>query len=134
MTAQSAQSAQSAVLRITGLKIAYEGRRGTVNAVNGVDLEVAPGQIVAIVGESGSGKSTTAHAVLGLLPSSARVIAGSIDFQGRELAGVRDEQLLGLRGRHIGFVPPGARDLIGSLATSRRPGGGGVRGARHLPG
>ncbi|GAA1852500.1 ABC transporter ATP-binding protein [Pseudonocardia ailaonensis] len=88
------------LLEITDLRIAYGDRP----AVEGVALTVAPGEIVALVGESGSGKSTTAHAVIGLLPGSAAV-TGSVRFAGEELVGLRDKELEAVRGRRIGFVP-----------------------------
>ncbi|HLT61271.1 MAG TPA: ABC transporter ATP-binding protein [Microlunatus sp.] len=73
--------------------------------MRGVDLTVYPGQTVAIVGESGSGKSTTAHAVIGLLPSGGRVVSGEIRFDGRDLAAAQESELVGVRGNGIGFVP-----------------------------
>ena len=73
-------------------------------AVCGAGLQVYPRQTVAMVGESGSGKSTTAAAVLGLLPPGGRVTSGRIVFDGADIthAGTRLESI---RGRHIGLVP-----------------------------
>ena len=70
------------LLSVAGLEVRF----GDEPAVRGVDLEVAAGQTVAIVGESGSGKSTTAAAILGLLPPGGRITAGRIDFDGVDLA------------------------------------------------
>jgi oligopeptide transport system ATP-binding protein len=78
-------------------------------AVCGVDLTVPRGHTVAIVGESGSGKSTTAAAILGLLPPGGRITAGRVVFDGLDITsfGSRaDRKLLrSIRGRRIGYVP-----------------------------
>ncbi|MDX6740671.1 ABC transporter ATP-binding protein [Actinocorallia sp. A-T 12471] len=89
------------LLRIDDLTVRY--RRAAADAVHGVGLTVGRGETVALVGESGSGKSTTAHAVLGLLPPDARVTGGRISFDGHDITGER--RLGALRGRRIGFVP-----------------------------
>ncbi|GAB3210874.1 dipeptide ABC transporter ATP-binding protein [Nocardia tengchongensis] len=93
------------LLDIRDLRVCFGAGDDRVEAVRGVDLTVYPGQTVAIVGESGSGKSTTAHAVIGLLPGGGRVESGSIRFAGRELAGASASDLVAVRGNGIGFVP-----------------------------
>ncbi len=71
--------------------------------MNGIDLTVDRGEIVALVGESGSGKSMTARAVLGLLPASARA-TGSITVDGREVLNVDESELNAVRGGRVGMV------------------------------
>jgi peptide/nickel transport system ATP-binding protein len=93
------------LLEIRDLQISFTTATGTVDAVRGVDLTVYPGQSVAIVGESGSGKSTTAHAIIDLLPGTGKVTSGSISFGGRELVGLKRKEVEDLRGREIGLVP-----------------------------
>ncbi|MFE0334541.1 dipeptide ABC transporter ATP-binding protein [Streptomyces sp. NPDC058955] len=78
---------------------------GARPVLRGVDLTVRPGDVLALVGESGSGKSTTAHAVLGLLPPGARVDGGTIRYDGTDLAGADEAVLRAHRGRAIGLIP-----------------------------
>jgi peptide/nickel transport system ATP-binding protein len=97
--------AERPLLRIRDLRIAFGAGDNRVDAVRGVDLTVYPRETVAIVGESGSGKSTTAHAIIGLLPRAGRILGGSIEFDGTELTGAAESRLVELRGTRIGFVP-----------------------------
>ena len=87
------------LIDIRGLDVAFPGH----HAVRGLDLQVAAGETVALVGESGCGKSTTALAVMGLLPGSARV-AGEITFDGRNLLALPERALCGIRGKHISMI------------------------------
>jgi peptide/nickel transport system ATP-binding protein len=93
------------VLEIKNLQVAFAAGKKLIPAVRGVDLVVYPGQTVAIVGESGSGKSTTAHAVIDLLPGTGRVTGGEILFEGKNIANARHKDILALRGSSIGLVP-----------------------------
>jgi peptide/nickel transport system ATP-binding protein len=97
--------APASLLRLDGLHVHYRAGSRTVRAVRGVDLEIGRGETVAVVGESGSGKSTTAHALLGLLPPSARVTAGTATLCGDELLAASPRQRRQLLGRRVGFVP-----------------------------
>ncbi|WP_072803945.1 dipeptide ABC transporter ATP-binding protein [Rhodococcoides yunnanense] len=93
------------VIRISDLHIAYRTANAVVHAVNGVDLEVAPGRITAVVGESGSGKSTLALAIMGLLPGEARIDSGRVEFQGADLTALPEKDWHEIRGRQIGLIP-----------------------------
>ena len=66
---------------------------GAVQAVDGVDLDLYPGEVLGLVGESGCGKSTTGRAILNLQPATA----GSVTFQGRELVGLSRKEMRPLR-------------------------------------
>ncbi len=93
------------LLSVEGLQVTF----GDQPVLCGVDLSVLPGQTVAVVGESGSGKSTTAAAILGLLPPGGRITSGHIIFDGQDITsgGSRaDRRLLrSIRGTSIGYVP-----------------------------
>ena len=93
------------LLSVEGLAVDFATMDGVVHAVEGVDLEIAPGQTVAIVGESGSGKSTTAMAIIGLLAGGGRVASGSIRLDGRDITHAPESALRSIRGRDIGLVP-----------------------------
>ena len=69
------------LLEVKDLKVEFKLHgQGKVQAVDGVSFRVGDGASVALVGESGSGKSVTAQAILGILPSSARITGGEILF------------------------------------------------------
>src|SRR5882762_3658357 len=89
------------LLEINDLRVAFGGD----TVVHGVDLRVMPGERVAVVGGSGSGKSTTAHAVLGLLPGGGRVTGGRILLRGEDVTHAGEARLRRLRGRGVGLVP-----------------------------
>ncbi|MGK8521639.1 dipeptide ABC transporter ATP-binding protein [Nocardia asteroides] len=93
------------LLRITDLNVCFTTDGEPVPAVRDVSLSVYPGQTVAIVGESGSGKSTTAHAIIDLLPGTGRVTSGSIRFDGKELTAASKREIVAVRGSGIGLVP-----------------------------
>ncbi len=98
-------STSNALLRINDLHVSFHTLRGVVRAVRGLNLEIHPGQTVALVGESGCGKSVTAHAVTGLLPvPPARVEAGSIFFDGEDVLTFSDRRMRSLRGSRISMI------------------------------
>ncbi len=98
-------SAGEPLLAVRGLSISYRTRGGTVPAVRDVELDVRPGEVVAVVGESGSGKSSTAHAVVRLLAANGHLDAGSIRFGRHELTRLSERELRAIRGAQIGLVP-----------------------------
>ncbi|NIH86497.1 dipeptide ABC transporter ATP-binding protein [Amycolatopsis granulosa] len=95
----------SELLVVRDLAVSYRTRSGVVPAVRSVGLTVRSGQTVAVVGESGSGKSTTAHAVIGLLPRGGRIEGGSITFDGRELTSLPEKAWRSVRGAEIALIP-----------------------------
>ncbi|AZS39614.1 Glutathione import ATP-binding protein GsiA [Microbacterium oxydans] len=103
--AKEMQMSTEPLLSVQGLAVDFATMDGVVHAVEGVDLEIRPGETVAIVGESGSGKSTTAMAIIGLLAGGGRIAAGSIRLDGKEISRAPEHELRTIRGRDIGLVP-----------------------------
>ena len=108
-------SAAEPLLRITDLEVSYHG----TPVLHGVDLTVAEGERVALVGESGSGKSTTAAAVIDLLPSGGTVTRGRIEYRGEAITSADAKRLRRLRGRQVGLVP---QDPMSNLNPATRVG------------
>src|SRR5690625_7585461 len=96
---------ETPLLEIENLHINFMVDKRQIHAVQGLNLTMYEGQTVAIVGESGSGKSTTAHAIIDLLPDTGHVTSGSIEFQGNDLTKADDATMESIRGSKIGLVP-----------------------------
>ncbi|MCX5416696.1 ABC transporter ATP-binding protein [Streptomyces sp. NBC_00059] len=91
------------LLRVSGLTVALPRAGGDITLVDGVDLEVRPGEVLGVAGESGSGKTVTGMTLVGLGPDRASV-TGSVRFDGRELVGLPDREWARVRGRDIAVV------------------------------
>jgi peptide/nickel transport system ATP-binding protein len=87
------------LLDIRGLKLTI----GESPILRGVDLSIAPGEVMGLVGESGSGKSMTALSVMRLLPAAATT-SGNIVFDGKDILSADEDQMNALRGDDIGMV------------------------------
>ncbi len=106
----------TALLEIDRLDVSYRTATGPRRVVHEVGFDVQPGEVVALVGESGSGKTTTASAVLGLLPPGGRVESGAIRLSGTDIAKWSDRRLESVRGARIGYIP---QDPVSSLNPVR---------------
>lgn len=92
------------LLQISDLKIEFGVREHAVAAVRNVSFEVAPGEMVGLVGESGCGKSLTCRAAIRLLPHNARIAAGTVLFEGRDVTAMGSRALRQLRSREVGMI------------------------------
>ncbi len=94
----------TALLEIRDLTVHFDTDEGTVEAVDGITLEVRHREILGLVGESGSGKSVTATAVFRLIRPPGRIAGGAIRFAGRELLALPEEEMRRIRGSQIAMV------------------------------
>ncbi len=94
------------------LSVEFADRTGSRPVISDVSFTIGAGETLAVVGESGCGKTITALAVLGLLPSGARRLAGRVLLNGRDLSAASRRELASIRGRGIGYV---AQDPMVSL-------------------
>jgi peptide/nickel transport system ATP-binding protein len=92
------------LLSIRDLAIALPVGADRLYAAKNINFDLAPGEILCIVGESGSGKSMSANAVMGLLPQGVEPVEGSITFDGREILGLSEKEMLKLRGSRISMI------------------------------
>jgi peptide/nickel transport system ATP-binding protein len=92
------------LLKIKDLAVAFRTRRGTVEAVRNVSLEVARGETLAIVGESGSGKSVTSYALMRILDAGGTIKAGEVTYGGVDLRKASEREMGDLRGREISMI------------------------------
>lgn len=92
------------LLDIHNLSTECASRNGVVTAVDGVDLTIRRGEILALVGESGSGKTMTALSVMRLLPPQAAITGGSVSLDGIDLLGLSESAMNGIRGARIALL------------------------------
>ena len=93
-----------ALLTIRNLTVTFDTSSGPFKAVDGIDLAIAPREVLAIVGESGSGKSVAMLAVMGLLPATATVTADEMSFDGQDLLTMPADAKRRIIGREISMI------------------------------
>jgi peptide/nickel transport system ATP-binding protein/oligopeptide transport system ATP-binding protein len=95
----------TALLQIRGLRTHFFTESGIAKAVDGVDLDIMPGEVLGLVGESGSGKSVTALSILRLIPEPpGRTVSGEIWFKGRDLLTLPWDEIRKVRGKEISMI------------------------------
>ncbi|WP_417672066.1 dipeptide ABC transporter ATP-binding protein [Roseibium sp.] len=92
------------MLSLKNLSVTFNTRRGQVEAVKGISLDLARGETLGIVGESGSGKSVTSYALMRILDRGGRIAGGSVDYQGIDLKGASEAAMRDIRGREISMI------------------------------
>src|SRR5581483_365325 len=92
------------VLEITNLSTHIKLTKSVVQAVGNIDLHVDAGETLGVVGESGCGKSMTGLSIMDLLPPGGRVVEGSIKLVGRELVGLKGEDMRRIRGNEVAMI------------------------------
>ena len=92
------------LLEVRNLTVALPPGADRPHAVENVSFALDAGEILCIVGESGSGKSVSAGAIMGLLPPALEVLGGGIDFEGRDVLGLKPTEMRLLRGSRIGMI------------------------------
>ena len=115
----AAATSSKSILSVTDLSVSYGSGDRLRQVTHDVSFNIAPGEVVALVGESGSGKTTTAQAIINLLPAGGKVLSGSILLDGEDVTGASAARWRALRGSRVGLVPqdPGA-----SLDPTKRSG------------
>jgi peptide/nickel transport system ATP-binding protein len=92
------------LLDVRDLTVEFSTRRGTVRAVQHINIAVAKGETIGIVGESGSGKSVTSYAVMRILDRAGRIAEGSVMFSGLDVRTASESEMRELRGREISMI------------------------------
>lgn len=92
------------LLQVKNLRIEFPTRRGTLVAVDDINFDILPGEVLGVVGESGAGKSLTGAAVIGLLEPPGRIAGGEILLNGRRIDNLPFKDLRKIRGREIGAI------------------------------
>src|SRR6187431_2376041 len=92
------------LLEVKDLKVQFATEDGVVNAVDGVSFTLDRGQVLGIVGESGSGKSVTSMTMLGLTRGVNARFEGEVNYKGRDLLGMSEDELQTVRGNEIAMI------------------------------
>lgn len=95
---------QPPLLEVRNLRTYFYTEDGVVHAVDGVDFEVFPGEVLGIVGESGCGKSVTSLSIMRLIGQPGKIIEGEILYEGKDLVKLSDREMMAIRGNRISMI------------------------------
>ncbi|SFR12284.1 ABC transporter ATP-binding protein [Poseidonocella sedimentorum] len=116
LTAQS--EAAAPVIDLRGMTVTYPRRDGAPEAVlTGVDLSIAPGEMVGLVGETGAGKTLLARAVMGAIPGGGALAAGEMRYNGQPIADIGEDQSPVRPGRDIAMIVSNPRKELNPVLT-----------------
>ncbi|WP_435118650.1 dipeptide ABC transporter ATP-binding protein [Halolamina sp. C58] len=105
------------LIEVEDLVVRYDTDDGDLHSVNGVSFSIEDGVNYALSGESASGKTTTAKAILGLLPDHAEVVSGEVRFRGEDLMSLSPSARQDLLWEEIAFIPQTAIDALDPVMT-----------------
>ena len=119
VAATAAVPRSRAILSIRDLHLAIADRRRHTPILRGVSLDIAPGDVHGLVGESGAGKTMIGRVILGIQPTRARIVRGSVMFDGRDITHIDETNRRRLMGRGFALIP---QDPMTSLNPAYRIG------------
>jgi oligopeptide/dipeptide ABC transporter ATP-binding protein len=105
------------VIEVRDLRTCFDLHGGSIEVVRGVDLAIAPGEMLGLIGESGSGKTITGLSILRLLPGNARMNAALLRFHELDLQKLRDDEFQALRGRKLAMI---FQNPVGAFNPAKR--------------
>lgn len=120
------------LLEVQDLRTSFFGPRGEVRVVDGVSFSVAAGRLTGIVGESGSGKTISALSIMRLLPEGARIVDGSIRFDGTDLLKLSEKEMRNVRGARIAMIFQEPMSSLNPVFTIGNQIGEAIRLHQHL--
>ena len=100
------------VLSVRNLRVMYETPRGDIRAVDGIDIDLNPGETLGLVGESGCGKSTAVMGILRLVAPPGRIVSGEVWLDGEDLMSLDDSEIRTRRWTRMSLIPQGAMNSL----------------------
>jgi len=94
----------NSLFSIENLTISFENEKKKIIAVNDVSFDVGKNEIVGLVGESGCGKTVTSLGIIGLLPNSANINSGKIQYNGKDILNIKEDEKRKIRGKEISMI------------------------------
>ena len=117
---KNSDKAVEPVLKVEDLKTYFYTEDGVVKAVDGVDFEVFPGEVLGLVGESGCGKSVTSLSIMRLVDSPGKIEAGTVLFEGKNILDLPMHEMTAVRGKFRRAPPTVRSSAFAKRASSTR--------------